>query len=353
MARSTARSHPSRRGYENHSYRGAGVDVEAGEALVRTIAPLAAATKRAGVMGGLGGFGAVFDPKAAGYADPLLVTGTDGVGTKLKLAIEMDQHDTIGIDLVAMSVNDVVVQGAEPLFFLDYFATGKLDVDVAAKVIAGIAQGCIQAGCALVGGETAEMPDMYPPGVYDLAGFAVGAVERDRLLPANVQAGDALVGLYSSGIHSNGFSLVRKIMVDAGQRWRDPFGSRTFGECFLTPTRIYASYLLGLCQHNVVHAAAHITGGGLISNLPRILPDGLTARIDRPWGVPAEFGWLRRAGGLSSKDMLQTFNCGIGMVLVVPANQASRVSGPIIGEVIPGTAPSIALPDEEWWRSPE
>ena len=336
-----------------HKYRAAGVDVEAGAALVQAIGPAVATTHRAGVMGGLGGFGAVFDLKATGYADPLLVTGTDGVGTKLKLAIEMDRHDTIGIDLVAMSVNDVVVQGAAPLFFLDYFATGKLDVGVAAKVITGIAQGCVQAGCALVGGETAEMPEMYPPGVYDLAGFAVGAVERDRLLPARVKAGDALVGLYSSGIHSNGFSLVRKIMVDSGQRWRDPFGSRTLGECFLTPTRIYVSTVLELCRWNVLHAAAHITGGGLIGNVPRVLPDGLTIKIDRPWVVPAEFGWLRRTGGLSSEDMLQTFNCGIGMVLVVPANQASRVSGPTIGEVVPGTAPSITLPDDEWWRSPE
>lgn len=335
------------------SYRQAGVDIKAGEALVQAIAPYVAATKRAGVVGGLGGFGAVFDLKATGFVDPLLVTGTDGVGTKLKLAIEMDQHETIGVDLVAMSVNDVVVQGAEPLFFLDYFATSQLNAGVAAKVIAGIAEGCSQAGCALVGGETAEMPGMYPPGVYDLAGFAVGAVERECLLPAKVQAGDALVGLYSSGVHANGFSLVRHIMTNAGRRWRDPFGSRTFGECFLTPTRIYVPTILDLCQQNLLHAAAHITGGGLVGNVPRVLPDGLTVKIDRPWVVPAEFGWLRQAGGLSSEDMLGTFNCGIGMVLVVPANQASRIAGPTIGEVVPGTAPEITLPGEEWWRSPE
>ena len=335
------------------AYQQAGVDIKAGEALVQAIAPYVAATKRAGVVGGLGGFGAVFDPRATGFTDPLLVSGTDGAGTKVKLAIEMDRHDTIGIDLVAMSVNDVVVHGAEPLYFLDYFATSKLDPVQAAKVIEGIAAGCLEAGCALVGGETAEMPDIYPPGVYDLAGFAVGAVERDRLLPAKVQAGDALVGLYSSGLHANGFSLVRKIMTDQGRRWLDAFGSRTFGECFLTPTRIYVPTILDLCQQNLLHAAAHITGGGLIGNVPRVLPDGLTVTIDRPWVVPAEFGWLKRAGGLSSEDMLRTFNCGIGMVLAVPANQASRIAGPIIGEVVSGSVLSIALPDEEWWRSPE
>ena len=336
------------------NYRQAGVDIQAGEALVRLIAPLVAMTQknRPGVLGGLGGFGAVFDPKMTGLSDPLLVAGTDGVGTKLKLAIETGRHDTIGIDLVAMSVNDVVVQGAEPLFFLDYYATGRLDPEQAAKVIAGIAKGCVEAGCALVGGETAEMPDMYPPGVYDLAGFALGAVERDRLLPANVQAGDALVGLYSSGLHANGFSLVRKIMQDTGRRWLDGFGTRTFGECFLTPTRIYVSTVLDLCRQNMVHAAAHITGGGLIGNLPRILPDGLTVKIDRPWVVPSEFGWLQEAGELSSEDMLATFNCGIGMVLVIPANQASRVAGPTIGEVVPGTTPEITLPAANWWRSP-
>lgn len=329
------------------------MNIEAGEALVQALAPLVAATKRAGVMGGFGGFGAVFDPKATGFNDPLLVAGTDGVGTKLKLAIEMGRHDTIGVDLVAMSVNDVVVQGAEPLFFLDYYACGSLDPAQAAKVIAGVARGCLEAGCALIGGETAEMPEMYSPGVYDLAGFALGAVERDRLLPANVQAGDALVGLYSSGLHANGFSLVRKVMRDSGHRWLDSFGTRTFGDCFLTPTRIYVTTVLDLCQQNLLHAAAHITGGGLIGNLPRVLPDGLTVKIDRPWVVPAEFRWLQETGGLSSEDMLATFNCGIGMVLIVPANQASRVAGPTIGEVVPGTTPEIKLPADNWWRSPD
>jgi len=331
------------------NYLQAGVDIDAGDALVRTITPLATATARAGVVGALGGFGAVFDVKAAGFADPLLVSGTDGVGTKLKLAHEISSHTTIGIDLVAMSVNDVAAHGAQPLFFLDYFATGKLDQAVAAAVVRGIAEGCRQADCALVGGETSEMPGMYPPGVYDLAGFAVGAVERDRLLPSNVQEGDLLVGLPSSGAHSNGFSLIRQIVAESGHTWRDPFSdTESFGERFLTPTRIYVRRVLELCQKRRLHAVAHITGGGLIGNVPRVMPPGLTVRIDQPWSVPAEFGWLKRAGKVASEDMLRTFNCGIGMVLVMPAIVVPH-DGIVLGEVVAGDAPQIELPDDHWW----
>ena len=303
------------------TYRQAGVDIAAGDALVDRIKPLARATSRPGVVGGLGGFGALFDLKAAGFADPVLVSTTDGVGTKLRLAIDTGRHGTVGIDLVAMCVNDLVVQGAEPLFFLDYFATGALAVEQAAQVVAGIAEGCRQAGCALVGGETAEMPGMYAAGDYDLAGFSVGAAERAALLPAGVQAGDTLLGLASSGVHSNGFSLVRRIVEMGGLGWDAPAPfapGQGVGEALMTPTRIYVAPLLALHRAGLLRAAAHITGGGLPGNVPRALPDGLCAMLDaRAWPLPPVFGWLARTGGVASEEMLRVFNCGIGMVLVV------------------------------------
>ena len=285
------------------TYRGAGVDIDAGEALVERIKPLARATARAGVMGGIGGFGALFDLRAAGFTDPVLVASTDGVGTKLKLAIETGQHDSVGIDLVAMCVNDLVVQGAEPLFFLDYFATGQLEVEQAAAVVAGIAEGCRAAGCALIGGETAEMPGLYAAGDYDLAGFAVGAAERGRLLPRGVAPGDVLLGFASTGVHSNGFSLVRRIVAAAGNAgWADPAPfapAQTLGAALLTPTRIYVRSLLALHRAGLLKAAAHITGGGLPGNLPRVLPEGDAATIDaRAWPLPPVFAWLARTGGV-------------------------------------------------------
>jgi phosphoribosylformylglycinamidine cyclo-ligase len=302
------------------SYGSAGVDITAGEALVDAIKPLARATARSGVIGGLGGFGALFDLKAAGFTDPVLVATTDGVGTKLKVAIETGRHDTVGIDLVAMCVNDLVVQGAEPLFFLDYFATGRLDVEAARTVIAGIASGCREAGCALVGGETAEMPGMYAAGDYDLAGFAVGAAERDRLLPCAVGPGDAVLGLASAGLHSNGFSLLRRVVEASGVRWTDPapFGTgETLGEAMMTPTRIYVGAVLGLHRAGLLKAAAHITGGGLPGNLPRVLPEGTVAMLQPAWPVSPAFGWLARTGGIAAAEMLRVFNCGVGMALVV------------------------------------
>jgi phosphoribosylformylglycinamidine cyclo-ligase len=315
------------------TYSLAGVDIDSGNALVARIKPLAKATRRAGSMDDLGGFGALFDVKAAGYLDPLLVSSTDGVGTKLKIAQGSGRHDTIGIDLVAMCVNDLVVQGAEPLFFLDYFATGKLSVDVAAQVVAGIAEGCKQAGCALVGGETAEMPGMYADGEYDLAGFTVGAVERAHLLPlATMREGDVLLGLASSGAHSNGFSLVRYI-VDQQKLGYDapaPFDAgKTLGEALLTPTRIYVkSCLAALRAHRgEVKGFAHITGGGLPENLPRVLPSSLAAVIDgKSWQMPALFGWLQQAGNVPDDDFRRTFNCGIGMVVIVAPESADAVS---------------------------
>ena len=302
------------------SYRDAGVDIDAADALVETIKPLAKATNRPGVIGGLGGFGALFDLRAAGFSDPVLVATTDGVGTKLKLAIETGIHDTVGVDLVAMCVNDLVVQGAEPLFFLDYFATGALDPRLAREVIAGIASGCNEAGCALVGGETAEMPGMYRSGDYDLAGFAVGAAERGRLLPHGVGAGDAVLGLASAGLHSNGFSLVRKVVEASGVALSAaaPFErGLSLGEALMVPTRIYVPALLALHRAGVLKAAAHITGGGLTGNLPRVLPDDTEAVLEPFWDVPPVFGWLARSGGIASGEMLRTFNCGIGMALVV------------------------------------
>ena len=303
------------------TYRGAGVDIAAGEALVARIAPLARATARAGVLGGIGGFAAVFDPRAAGFADPVLLASTDGVGTKLKLAIATGRHATIGIDLVAMCVNDLVVQGAEPLFFLDYFATGRLSVEQAATVIGGIAAGCRIAGCALVGGETAEMPGMYAADDYDLAGFAVGAAERGTLLPQGVAPGDTVLGLASDGVHANGFSLVRRIVAASGLGWDTaaPFApDRTLGAALLAPTRLYVRPLLALHRAGLLHAAAHITGGGLPGNLPRVLPEGTAAVLDAAaWPLPAVFGWLARTGGVAADEMLRVFNCGIGMALVV------------------------------------
>lgn len=299
------------------TYRDAGVDIEAGDALVEAIKPLAKATTRPGVLGGIGGFGALFDLKAAGFIDPVLVSTTDGVGTKLKIAIETGIHDYVGIDLVAMCVNDLIVQGAAPLFFLDYFATGALDVDAAKRIIAGIAEGCKQAGAALVGGETAEMPGMYAKGDYDLAGFAVGAAERDALLPAGVAPGDVILALPSSGVHSNGFSLVRRIFKDAGLTWdSDVLGQRA-AALLVTPTRIYVKPMLALHKAGLLKAAAHITGGGLPGNLPRVLPEGTGAVLRGPWELPEIFRFLARTANVAPEEMLRVFNCGVGMALVV------------------------------------
>jgi phosphoribosylformylglycinamidine cyclo-ligase len=305
------------------TYRDAGVDIEAGDALVEAIKPLAKATTRAGVLGGLGGFGALFDLKAAGFTDPILVSTTDGVGTKLKIAIDTGVHDFVGIDLVAMCVNDLVVQGAAPLFFLDYFATGALDVTAAARVIAGIAQGCKIAGCALVGGETAEMPGMYAAGDYDLAGFAVGAAERGALLPAWVTPGDVILALPSSGVHSNGFSLVRRIIADAKLAWDSAIlPGRTAAELLMQPTRIYVQPMLDLHRAGLLKGAAHITGGGLPGNLPRALPEGSGARLTGPWPMPAIFPWLAKTGNVAAEEMLRVFNCGVGMTLIVAQAEA-------------------------------
>lgn len=305
------------------SYRDAGVDIEAGDALVAAIKPLAAATSRKGVMGGLGGFGALFDLKADGWSDPVLVSGTDGVGTKLMLAFETGIHDSVGIDLVAMCANDVLAQGAEPLFFLDYFATGKLEGGIAEAVISGIAEGCKQAGCALTGGETAEMPGMYPAGHYDLAGFVVGAVERDAILPnhAQMKAGDQLIGLASSGPHSNGYSLIRKCVERSELSYEDeaPFAAGApLGRALLTPTRLYSDATLPLIRAGLVTGLAHITGGGLTENTPRMCPDSLIPQIDRTsWTPLPVFDWLQSVGQISDDEMHKTFNMGIGMVLSV------------------------------------
>lgn len=312
------------------TYKDAGVDIDAGNALVEAIKPEAASTKRPGVMDGLGGFGAMFDLKAAGYEDPILVSATDGVGTKLKLAIDTGRFDTVGIDLVAMCVNDLVCQGAEPLFFLDYFATGALDVDQGAAIVGGIAEGCRQAGCALVGGETAEMPGLYAKGDFDLAGFSVGAMERGANLPGVVVEGDVLIGLASSGVHSNGFSLVRKIVEAAGASWADqsPFSDGALGEAFLAPTRIYVKPALAAVKAGAT-AMAHITGGGITENLPRALPDNLGAVIDlsalSTFENGAIFSWLAGKGGVSEAEMLKTFNCGVGMILIAPPDRSEGV----------------------------
>ncbi len=311
------------------TYADAGVDIDAGNALVERIKPAAKRTVRAGVVSGLGGFGALFDLKAAGYRDPVLVAATDGVGTKLRIAIDTGNVDGVGVDLVAMCVNDLVCQGAEPLFFLDYFATGRLETEQAARIIEGIARGCEGAGCALIGGETAEMPGMYPPGDFDLAGFAVGAMERGRALPADVAAGDVLLGLASDGVHSNGYSLVRRIVEVSGLGWDDdsPFGEGPLGAALLTPTRLYVKPVLAAIKAGGVHALAHITGGGLTENLPRILPDGLGAQVDlNAWPLLPVFDWMAETGGIAEGEMLKTFNCGIGMVLVCAPDRAEALT---------------------------
>lgn len=316
------------------SYAGAGVDIDAGNALVERIKPAAAATRRPGVMEGLGGFGALFDPRAAGYRDPVLVAATDGVGTKLRIGIDTGELDGLGIDLVAMCVNDLVCQGAEPLFFLDYFATGKLSVDEAARVITGIAEGCRRSGCALIGGETAEMPGMYGKGDFDLAGFAVGAMERGTALPAAVGDGDVLLGLASDGVHSNGFSLVRKVAEYAGLDWTSPapFAAGTLGQALLAPTRLYVKPVLAAIRAGGVHAAAHITGGGITENLPRVLPNGLGAQVDLDsFTLPPVFGWLSEAGQIAEAEMLKTFNSGIGMILAVAGDRAGALAE-LLGE---------------------
>ena len=305
------------------TYAQAGVDIDAGAALVERIKPLARSTRRPGADGSLGGFGALFDLKAAGYDDPLLVTTTDGVGTKLKVAIETGIHDTVGIDLVAMCVNDLLAQGAEPLMFLDYFATGRLDVEAAATVVSGIAEGCRQAGCALVGGETAEMPGMYAAGDYDMAGFCVGAVDRDKVLPrmADQKPGDVLIGLGSTGPHSNGYSLVRRIVERSGLAWdaAAPFAERlTLAQALLAPTRIYVKTVLPHLKAGRVKGLAHITGGGLIENPPRAIAEGLVARFDwDAWALPPVFAWLQQVGGVSDHELRRTFNCGVGLMLIV------------------------------------
>ena len=296
------------------TYADAGVDIDAGNALVERIKPAAKRTSRAGTMSGLGGFGALFDLKAAGYTDPILVAATDGVGTKLRIAIDTGNVDTIGIDLVAMCVNDLVCQGAEPLFFLDYFATGKLDVDQAARIVEGIATGCAQSGCALIGGETAEMPGMYHAGDFDLAGFAVGAMERGHDLPAGVAQGDVLLGLASNGVHSNGYSLVRRIVDMSGLGWASasPFGDGALGAELLAPTRLYVRPALAAVRAGGVHALAHITGGGLTENLPRVLPEGLGAEIDLgAWPLPPVFRWLSETAGMTGAELLKTFNLSL------------------------------------------
>lgn len=310
------------------TYRDAGVDIEAGDELIGAIGPLARDTVVPGVMGGLGGFGALFDLKAAGYDDPILVSGTDGVGTKLMLAFDTGRHDTVGIDLVAMCANDVLAQGAEPLFFLDYFATGKLEGGMAEAVIAGISQGCIQSGCALIGGETAEMPGMYPPGHYDLAGFVVGAVDRSKLLPRmdDMVAGDVLIGIASSGPHSNGYSLIRRIIEREGLALDgpSPFSDGTLADALLTPTRLYAAAALPLIKEGYVKGLAHITGGGLTENTPRMCPDHLTPVIDRDsWTPLPVFQWLQEAGNVAIDEMHKTFNMGIGLVFAVAEGDAA------------------------------
>ena len=308
------------------SYRDSGVDIDAGDALVERIKPLAKRTLREGVLGGLGGFGALFEvPKR--YREPVLVSGTDGVGTKLRLAFALNRHDTVGIDLVAMSVNDVLVQGAEPLFFLDYFACGKLDVDTAATVVAGIAQGCEQAGCALIGGETAEMPGMYPPGEYDLAGFAVGAVEKSKIITGqDIAAGDVVLGLPSSGAHSNGYSLVRKIIERARPALDAPFeDGKTLAEAVMAPTRIYVKPMLSVLAALPVKGMAHITGGGLRENIPRVLPKTVKAVIEQSsWQRPKIFQWLQSEGGVAEDEMHRVFNCGIGMAVIVARENVAQ-----------------------------
>ena len=335
-------------GHNGLTYADAGVDIDAGNLLVERIKPAAKATSRPGVMGGLGGFGALFDLKGAGYKDPILVAATDGVGTKLKIAIDTGVVDTIGVDLVAMCVNDLVCQGAEPLFFLDYFATGKLEVDKATRIINGIAKGCADSGCALIGGETAEMPGMYHGGDFDLAGFAVGAMERGADLPAGVGEGDVLLGLASNGVHSNGYSFVRKVVELSGLAWDAacPWGPGTLGEALLAPTRLYVKQALAAVRSGGVHGLAHITGGGLTENPPRVLPEGLACEIDlSAWTLPPVFRWLATTANMSQAELLKTFNCGIGMIAVVAADRAEALAALLadqgetvvrLGRVVPG-----------------
>ena len=347
----------------SYTYAQAGVDIAAGNALVRAIAPLAKMTRRPGAAADLGGFGGFFDLRAAGYADPLLVAANDGVGTKLKLAIDTNRHDTVGVDLVAMCANDLIVQGAEPLFFLDYFATGKLDNGVAERVIAGIAQGCLQAGCALIGGETAEMPGMYAPGDYDLAGFCVGAVERDQVLTADkVAAGDMILGLASSGVHSNGYSLVRRLAQDKGWKLNRPalFDQEVLLiDALMAPTRIYVKPLLPLVRSGHVHAMAHITGGGLLENIPRILPEGLHAEVNADlWEQPRLMAFLQAQGQIEPGEMARTFNCGIGMAVVVAGDDVAHVTAALeaagevvhrIGRIVTGTKGCTVRGADETW----
>lgn len=334
---------------QNLNYKSAGVDIEAGNTLVERIKPIAAKTRTAGVLAGLGGFGSLFELPLDRYRQPVLVSGTDGVGTKLKLAFDLDRHDTVGIDLVAMCVNDIIVQGAEPLFFLDYFATGKLDVDTAASVVAGIGKGCELAGAALVGGETAEMPGMYPAGEYDLAGFCVGIAEKDNIIDGSkVRAGDKLLGLASSGPHSNGYSLIRKTLELHNVTLTEQLSGKPLSDWLLQPTRIYVKPLLDLLHKIPVHAMAHITGGGITENLPRVLPEHLAALINPDsWHKPEIFRWLQEQGNISDSDMLTTFNCGIGMIVCVAEqdeaaalNMLSQQGETVfsIGEIVPATA---------------
>jgi len=352
---------------KSYSYAQAGVSIDAGNALVKAIAPLAKATARPGADAELGGFGGFFDLKAAGYHDPLLVAANDGVGTKVKLAIDHDRHDAIGIDLVAMCVNDLIVQGAEPLLFLDYFATGKLDNGVAQRVVAGIAEGCKLAGCALIGGETAEMPGMYAAGDYDLAGFCVGAVERgEQLTGSRVAAGDVLLGLASSGVHSNGYSLVRRLAADKGWKLDRPAlfdPDRLLIDALIEPTRIYVKSLLPAIRAGRIHALAHITGGGLTENVPRVLPEGLHARIDAgAWPQPRLMAFLQAQGNIEPAEMARTFNCGIGMVLAVAADevaalstdlQAAGESVHVIGAIEPGQRGCTVQGGAEAWSARE
>jgi phosphoribosylformylglycinamidine cyclo-ligase len=349
------------------TYKDAGVSIDAGNALVKTIGPLARSTARPGADAELGGFGGFFDLKAAGYSDPLLVAANDGVGTKLKLAIESGRHDGVGIDLVAMCANDLIVQGAEPLLFLDYYATGKLDNEVAAAVVASIAEGCRQAGCALIGGETAEMPGMYAAGDYDLAGFCVGAVERDKVLTgANIRPGDLILGLGSSGVHSNGFSLVRKIIEECAWDLGEALpwaGGKTLAEILLEPTRIYVRSLLPLVQERRIEGLAHITGGGLLENIPRVLPDNCHAIVDSlHWQLPLIFSLLQDAGHITPTEMARTFNCGIGMAVIVSADEIERVSNVLesagervfeIGRIESGRRGCTVNGKAGTWNSPE
>jgi len=322
---------------EKLSYKGAGVDIDAGEELVKNIKPLAAKTKRDGLVGGIGGFGALFEiPKH--FKQPVLVTGTDGVGTKLRLALDIERHNTIGIDLVAMSVNDILVQGAEPLFFLDYFSCGKLDVERATEVVSGIAKGCELSGCALIGGETAEMPGMYAGEEYDLAGFAVGAVEKTKIITGeHISTGDALLGLGSSGAHSNGYSLIRKILTKSNAKLDQKLADRTLGELLIEPTRIYVGSILNALKTEQIKGLAHITGGGIIENIPRILPEHLAAEVDlKSWPRSELFQWIQENGNVDDEEMLRVFNCGIGMVVVCAAEQSQA-----LGQILESTGETV------------